>query len=123
MQVLVVDDSPVARRAVSELVRSLGAHSVEAVSVEAAEAIAAREPPDATITDFDLPDGTGLDVARAARASHPTMPLAFLTSDRARAAAAGASALGPVFSKLEPLEPLSLWLATVLAERRPEDAT
>ena len=67
VRVLIVDDEPLARRRIAEL---LGAESgVEIVSqaTSGAEAIAAirTNAPDVVFLDVEMPDGTGLDVVRA----------------------------------------------------------
>lgn len=118
MRVLVVDDSAVARRAVREVAFAAGATVTEAATVDEARDALVVAPPDAVVTDFDLPDGTGLEIARAARIARRAMPVAFLTSDRDSAYASGAASMGPVFSKLEPLAPLHEWLTAQAAPDR-----
>lgn len=51
----------------------------EAATIEAAELHLLSNPPDVVIFDVRLPDGSGLDAARRARASHPDLGIVVLT--------------------------------------------
>ncbi len=75
--VLVVDDEPQVRRLLDRLLRGWGADVHVASDVrEARAALAAASRPWAlVVTDFVMPDGSGVDVARAARAADPNVPL------------------------------------------------
>src|SRR5438477_12542886 len=67
-RVLVIDDEPQFRRALTTNLRGAG-YDVEAVeSAEQAVAAAALNPPRAVILDLLLPDRTGVDVCRELRA-------------------------------------------------------
>jgi two-component system LytT family response regulator len=64
--VLIVDDEPLARRRVAELLKEEGGVEVVGMATSGAEAIAAihATAPDVVFLDVQMPDGTGLDVLR-----------------------------------------------------------
>jgi two-component system LytT family response regulator len=64
--VLIVDDEPLARRRVAELLKEEGGVEIAGMATSGAEAIAAirAERPDIVFLDVQMPDGTGLDVLR-----------------------------------------------------------
>jgi two-component system LytT family response regulator len=66
VRVLIVDDEPLARRRVAELVKEEGGVDIVGMATSGAEAIAAirAERPDIVFLDVQMPDGTGLDVLR-----------------------------------------------------------
>jgi len=67
VRVLIVDDEPLARRRVAELLKEEGNVEIVGMATSGAEAIAAirAESPDVVFLDVQMPDGTGLDVLRA----------------------------------------------------------
>lgn len=93
--VLLVDDDPALRELVARGLREAGATVVEAG--DAAEAlIRADDAVDLVLLDLDLPDGTGLEVARRLRERPATRatPIVMLTSSDEAADIAGAYAAG-----------------------------
>src|SRR5262245_18435684 len=75
MSVLLVEDEPTSRSHLAAGVRSHGGIRLAAEAASVAEALAAleRELPLVVLVVLGLPDGTGLDVIRAA-ASRPPAP-------------------------------------------------
>ena len=66
VRVLIVDDEPLARRRIAELLRDESGVAVIGQATSGAEAISAirSEAPDVVFLDVQMPDGTGLDVVR-----------------------------------------------------------
>jgi DNA-binding response OmpR family regulator len=77
--ILVVDDAPDIRRLTSDYLTHAGFRVLTAGTVEAALRIARTERPDLLVLDLGLPDGDGLDVARAIRRTS-SMPIVMLTA-------------------------------------------
>ncbi len=96
--VLVVDDSPVVRRALARALGAAGLDVREAASVDAARRIDLRELACAVI-DLQLADGDGADLAEALIGEQPAFPVAFFTSGAPNASVERARAHGPVFLK------------------------
>lgn len=81
--VLVVDDVALVRRV---LRRAIGrvhpdALVLESVSVAEARQVLQHIHVGAVITDYNLPDGTGLDVLSSAHARHADVPVIVVSSD------------------------------------------
>jgi two-component system cell cycle sensor histidine kinase/response regulator CckA len=96
--ILLVDDSPVARRVLARRLASEGF-----VVHEESSAVAAREM-DAhvlacAIIDLELHDGDGSDLAAGLRRKQPSLPIAFFTAGASSSILARARAHGPVFMK------------------------
>ena len=66
-RILVVDDEADFLATYERLLRRQGYHVVVATTRAAGVAAVASEHPDVVISDLGLPDGSGLDVVRAAR--------------------------------------------------------
>jgi two-component system, LytTR family, response regulator len=66
VRVLIVDDEPLARRRVAELLADEPNVEIVAIATSGAEAVAAIRSarPDVVFLDVQMPDGTGLDVVR-----------------------------------------------------------
>ena len=97
LRVLVIDDEPLIRWAISETLRQAG-HTVNEASdrATALHALATQPPPDVVLLDYRLPDSHGLrllaDVRRLAPAAAVLMMTAFGEDDVLEAAIAlGAS--------------------------------
>jgi len=60
--ILVVDDEPLVLRATCRSLRAAGFQALGAASVKAAIELAQQQRFDAVVSDYDLGDGTGLDV-------------------------------------------------------------
>jgi DNA-binding NarL/FixJ family response regulator len=79
--VVLVDDHDLIRQGLSRAFERQSDFAVVGQAGSVAEAIALTEKlaPDVVVTDVRLPDGTGLDVVRALRASRPDVGLVVLT--------------------------------------------
>ena len=82
-RVLIVDDSPVFREAVRELLELRG-YTVagEADSARSAIDAVARLAPDAVLADVRLPDGDGFALAAALTRAHPELAVLLASADR-----------------------------------------
>ena len=98
MKILIVDDSRVMRQIVTRTLRQAGYDGHDVVQagngVEALEVMADEEP-DLVLSDWNMPEMTGIELLRALRGQGDTTPFGFVTSEgspemRARADAAGA---------------------------------
>lgn len=72
---LVVDDEPLVRRFVSTILRREGWSVLEAGSADAALALADAGPFDLLITDYEMPDVTGVALARLLRTHDEDLPV------------------------------------------------
>ena len=81
IQVALVDDHNVVREGIAQLVDSEPDLAVKAQAASMAEgqALLTGGCADVLVVDVTLPDGCGLDLARSARAAHPTMGIVVLT--------------------------------------------
>jgi DNA-binding NtrC family response regulator len=113
VKVLVVEDEPRVRASLLELVEELGYVAFEAGSVADARDSLSRETPDVCITDLGLPDGSGLDVVRAAKAARADCAVLVLTGKGSILAAVEAMKAGAHDFLLKPLKPA--FLASSLA--------
>lgn len=78
--VLLVDDDYVVNLAICEYLREAGFPVETAYTGFGALAALRRRPPWALVTDIDLgPGADGFDVARFARASHPGLPVVYIS--------------------------------------------
>lgn len=124
-KVLVVDDSKLARMAVTKLLRALHPEwpRIEAANVEEALQCIRESAPDITLLDFNMPGRDGLSFAAELHQSSPHMPLAVISANRQqeildRAHAAGATFLPKPLTE----EALGKFLAAAvqtLSEGRP----
>ncbi|MGN6369045.1 MAG: ATP-binding protein [Phycisphaerae bacterium] len=79
LRVLLVEDHPDTRRVVAKLLEAFGCRVCTAATVADAKAALDRETPDVLVSDIGLPDGTGLDVIKHARADGRAVPGIALT--------------------------------------------
>ncbi len=101
MKIVVADDSRVMRQIVIRTMRQAGhgGHTViEAENGQEGLAAVLAEGPDLVLSDWNMPEMSGIDFLAALRASGNQVPFGFVTSEtsdemRARATAAGASFL------------------------------
>ena len=99
MKILIVDDSPTMRSIVKVLLKRAaidGADVLEAEDGARALALLGEERPDLVLSDWNMPQMSGIEFLEAARAAGSDTPIGFLTSEASpdverRAAAAGAS--------------------------------
>ena len=94
--VLVVDDEPVVRMLIGDVLRDLGYGVIEAANgVEALRVLTSRQPVDLLLSDVGLPDGmNGGQLADAARVHCPGLKVLFITG-YAENAMLGNSSLEP----------------------------
>jgi DNA-binding NarL/FixJ family response regulator len=80
-QVFLVDDHPLVRRALSELIDQEGDLAVcgEAEGAAAALRSIAALKPDVAIVDLTLKEGSGLDLVKDLKLRHPDLPVLVLT--------------------------------------------
>ncbi|RPI09005.1 MAG: response regulator, partial [Zetaproteobacteria bacterium] len=78
-RVLIVDDDAWVLQTVAGLLRTSGHDVLEADSGAAAMACLERTPVDIVFTDLGMPEVNGWDVARAAKACRPDLPVVLLT--------------------------------------------
>jgi two-component system chemotaxis response regulator CheY len=99
MKILIADDSRVMRQIVTRTLRQAGYEGhdlVEAADGRQAYDTVVSEKPDLVLSDWNMPEMTGVEVLRALRASGVQVPFGFVTSegsDEMRKAAAAAGAL------------------------------
>jgi two-component system, NtrC family, response regulator PilR len=115
--VLLVDDSPVARRVVTQRLVAEGYEVIEAASVAAARKIDVT-PLGCAIVDLELPDGDGTDLARFLSEKRQNLPIAFFTQGTAPSLIEGARGRGTVFLKPD-LNPLVAWVKRAVRSSQP----
>ncbi|WP_104105548.1 response regulator [Nocardioides sp. 616] len=101
MKILVADDSRVMRQIIIRTLRQAGYAGHEVVEAEngrQAVDLVSRERPDLVLSDWNMPEMSGIDALAVIRASGSTVPFGFVTSEgsddmRTRAASAGAQFL------------------------------
>lgn len=84
MKILVVDDFATMRRIISNVLRQLGFENItEAEDGSRALAILESEPIDFVITDWNMPQMSGLDLLKAIRSSPKlkSMPVLMVTAE------------------------------------------
>lgn len=98
MKILIVDDSSIMRKLVARTVRQAGldADIVEAEDGRKGLEVNKAEHPDLILTDWNMPELTGIEMLRALREEGESVKVGFITSEstseiRAEAQAAGAS--------------------------------
>lgn len=97
--VAVVDDEDAIRKALKRLLRSAGI-TVEcyASGPEFLQSLPVQPPPDCLVLDIRMEGMTGFDVQARLKATHPAIPIIFITAidgpdDQARAMLSGAAAV------------------------------
>jgi len=84
MKILVVDDSSIMRKIVTRTLRQagFGGHDIEEAEngADALTKIEADEP-DLVLTDWNMPEMTGIELAREVKNRNLDFPLAFITSE------------------------------------------
>ncbi len=107
--VLVVDDSAVARLAVTRRLRAEGIDVVELESATLPEE-ETIERLTCALLDLDLGDENGCDLARSLRARRSDLPVAFFSGTASAELLERANAMGPVFAKPAELEAAVAWV-------------
>jgi DNA-binding NarL/FixJ family response regulator len=109
IRVLAVDDHPLARAGLQQLLGALEGIALLGVAVSADEVIrlAAEQAPDVVLMDIEMPGKDGIEATRELLAQRPGTPVVVLTSfsDRERILAAlDAGAVGYVLKDVQPDE-------------------
>ncbi|HUL60526.1 MAG TPA: sigma-54 dependent transcriptional regulator [Anaeromyxobacteraceae bacterium] len=78
-RILLVDDDPSVRFTIRRFLASNGYDVAVAESCAGAMEAFRASPPDAAVLDYELPDGTALDLLRAMKEIDPLVPLVILT--------------------------------------------
>lgn len=79
--ILLVDDDPGVRYALSEVLRDRGYHVIAAASgAEALRALAGTSAVDVVVTDLSMPGMDGLELCSKITASAPKLPVLLLTA-------------------------------------------
>jgi len=105
--VLLVDDSPAARRAIARRLQAAGFEVREVGSATDARSIDLG-PFACAVVDVELADGDGPSLAVELHAKRPELPVAFFTASSSPDVHERAKGQGPVFTKPN-LDPLLAW--------------
>jgi two-component system chemotaxis response regulator CheY len=105
MKILIADDSRVMRQIVTRTLRQagFGDHDlVEAADGQEALNLAISEKPDLVISDWNMPEMTGVDVLRKLRSSGNDVKFGFVTSESTPEMQQQAEAAGAAFFIVKP---------------------
>ena len=80
-KVLIVDDEPTIRWALTEALRGWGYETIEAETDAATQAAVVTERPDVVLLDINLPDSSGLDLLREIKRRHPQAAVIMITAE------------------------------------------
>ena len=83
MRILIVDDSRAMRMIVARTLKQTGRAARISEAANGAEALAAirEDRPDLVLSDWNMPEMSGIDLLRALRAEGNRVPFAFVTSE------------------------------------------
>ena len=108
MKILVADDSRVMRQIVIRTLRQAGYDGHEVVEAEngrdALDKVGSEEP-DLVLSDWNMPEMTGIECLRALRASGSDVPFGFVTSEGSDEMRSTAAAAGALFLIAKPFTP------------------
>ncbi|MFI7596930.1 response regulator [Actinoplanes sp. NPDC049681] len=105
MKILIADDSRVMRQIVTRTLRQAGFDGHDLVEAsDGAEAVAKAEAenPDLIISDWNMPEMTGIDVLRKLRASGNNVKFGFVTSECTDEMKTAAESAGSAFFIVKP---------------------
>jgi two-component system, chemotaxis family, chemotaxis protein CheY len=105
MKILIADDSRVMRQIVTRTLRQagFGDHDlVEAADGQQAVDMAVNEKPDLVISDWNMPELTGIEVLRKLRAAGNDVKFGFVTSECTPEMQQAAEAAGSLFFIVKP---------------------
>jgi two-component system chemotaxis response regulator CheY len=105
MRILVTDDSRVMRQIVARALRQAGyghCEVVEAVDGRDGLAKVREADPDLVLSDWNMPEMTGLDFLTALRASGDSRPFGFVTSEGSEPMRSAAEQAGAMFLIAKP---------------------
>lgn len=122
--VLVVDEATETRALVEIALGRMRLHTQSARTLQEARARLARSRFDLCLTDLELPDGSGLELLRHIRQSHPDLPVALLSNVACEQTTANALQAGACNLLHKPLDlkQLRAWVGATL-QRTPPPAT
>jgi two-component system, chemotaxis family, chemotaxis protein CheY len=110
MRVLVADDSTVMRRIVMRTLRQAGIEPdevLEAVDGQQAYETVLSDAPDLVLSDWNMPNMTGIESLRAIRAAGSDVTFGFVTSEGSEEMRATAAEAGAAFLIAKPFTPES----------------
>jgi len=118
-RILLVDDDAAVRQTLAALLRASGQEVIEADSGAAAVDWLAATPVDLVITDLGMPQVTGWEVARAAKARRADLPVVLLTGwgDQTEAEASADGDVDRVLAKPVPRSTVLAVIAELTAPR------
>jgi len=105
MKILIADDSRVMRQIVTRTLRQAGFEGhdlVEAADGQETMDMAAAEKPDLIISDWNMPELTGIEVLRKLRAAGNNVTFGFVTSECTPEMQQAAEAAGSAFFIVKP---------------------
>jgi two-component system chemotaxis response regulator CheY len=105
MKILVADDSRVMRQIVTRTLRQAGFDDhvvVEAADGRQAFDMVTAESPDLVISDWNMPEMTGIEVLRRLRATGDNVPFGFVTSECTPEMQQAAEDAGALFFIIKP---------------------
>lgn len=111
MKILIADDSRVMRQIVIRTLRQAGydGHDlVEAGNGAEALAMVGSESPDLVLSDWNMPEMTGIELLRALRSADHQVPFGFVTSEGTPEMRELASSAGALFLLAKPFTPDAL---------------
>ena len=80
--VLIVDDEPLVRGTIADMLRLGGFHVLEAMGgAQALHLLANGQPMAAVVTDVRMPGMDGVDLSHRVRAIHPEMPIVLVSGE------------------------------------------
>jgi two-component system chemotaxis response regulator CheY len=108
LKILIVDDSRVMRQIVVRTLRQAGFAGHELVEASnGVEGLAAvtDEQPELVLSDWNMPEMTGIDMLAALRAQGQQVPFGFVTSEGSPEMVSRAEAAGAMFVITKPFTP------------------
>ncbi|GAA3397734.1 response regulator [Cryptosporangium minutisporangium] len=105
MKILIADDSRVMRQIVTRTLRQAGYDGLELIEAEDGAQLVQKandEKPDLVLSDWNMPNMTGIEAIRALRASGNNTPFGFVTSEGTQEMRDTASAAGALFLIAKP---------------------
>jgi two-component system, chemotaxis family, chemotaxis protein CheY len=105
VKILVADDSRVMRQIVSRTLRQAGFEDHEVVqAADGREALTVydEQKPDLVISDWNMPEMTGIELLRELRAAGHNVPFGFVTSECTSEMQNAAQAAGSLFFIIKP---------------------
>ncbi len=105
MKILVVDDSRAMRRIVSSSIRQAGYEGNEIIEAENGReglSAAINQKPDLILSDWHMPEMTGIEFLQAMNAEGLEIPFGFVTSESTSEMVEQAAAAGAIFLLAKP---------------------